>query len=71
MSESEGAQILPGPGSGGRRISVRTEEILYDLAAGMAGAEVAAKHGVSLQRVYNIKQENCDAGQRHVGGRDC
>jgi hypothetical protein len=24
----------------------------------MAGAEVAAKHGVSLQRVYNIKQEN-------------
>ena len=24
----------------------------------MPGADVAAKHGVSLQRVYNIKQEN-------------
>jgi hypothetical protein len=34
MAESDGARIIPGPGAGGRRISVRTEEILYDLAGG-------------------------------------
>jgi hypothetical protein len=56
LAETDGAKIIPGPGS--RVLSVRDEEILYDLARGVPAGELAETHGVSLQRIYNLKSEN-------------
>jgi hypothetical protein len=56
MAEANGAKIIPGPGS--RVLSVRDEEILFDLARGVPAPELADRHGLSLQRIYNLKSEN-------------
>ena len=56
MAETDGAKIIPGPGA--RPLSVRDEEILIDLARGVPAPDLAAKHGLSLQRIYNLKSEN-------------
>jgi hypothetical protein len=59
MAESSGAKIIPGPGVRTPN-AVRDAEILQDLARGVKAGELAEKHGVSIQRIYNLKSENRD-----------
>jgi len=59
MAETNGAKIIPGPGVRTPN-AVRDEAILQDLARGVKAAELAEKHGVSIQRIYNLKSENRD-----------
>jgi phage host-nuclease inhibitor protein Gam len=56
VADSDGAKILPGPGV--RKPSLRDEEILIDRARGVPAAELAKKHGITVQRIYNLTNEN-------------
>jgi hypothetical protein len=58
VAEADGAKIIPGPGSGA--LSARDEDIIYERSRGVPAKDVAAKHGISVQRVYNVMTENRD-----------